>query len=316
MKKNINIYSLVLVLLSFAACEDLLQEDPPSNISLTSFYQSEDDATAGLYGAYSELYDVLPNLATYGEMNADNLTVSPIVPDNIEWDNFTYNSDVTGGLWANAFSGINRANEVILYTADIDFDAGQKADIIAEAKALRALYYFQLVRAMGGVPLYETPTAGFENIYAPRASEVEVYSLIIRDLEDAATELEPTGLAGRINADVASALLARIYLYQGDYANALKHAQTIINSGRYSLLADYADVFKPGNDNSMEHIYQLQYLSGETNNPIPGRYGPRAPSGPYGQTFWAVTTVTGVLRTIGGVRGRKPDLLPAVSDYF
>lgn len=149
------LYILGLVLICFAACEEVLVENPPSNISSTSFYQSEDDALAGLYGAYDNLYDVFSAMTLYGEINADDLTVSPLVSDSFEWDEFTYNSDVTNNLWRDAFAGINRANEVIVYTEEIDFDAGRKADLIAEAKALRALYYFQLVRAMGGVPLYE-----------------------------------------------------------------------------------------------------------------------------------------------------------------
>src|SRR5690606_23957729 len=115
----------------------------------------------------------------YGEVNADDLGISPIVSDAYSWDFFTYNSDVTGGLWSACYNGINRANEVILYTDRIDFNAEKKADIIAEAKALRAFYYFQLVRTMGGVPLYESPTAGFDNIDAPRATADEVYDLII-----------------------------------------------------------------------------------------------------------------------------------------
>ena len=293
MKKIVNTYLPGLILLLFASCEDVLVEDPPSNISSTSFYQSEDDALAGLYGAYSNLYDAFSSMLLYGEMNADDLTVSPIVPDNFEWDEFTYNSDVTGGLWADCFQGINRANEVVFYTEAIDFEASRKADLIAEAKALRAFYYFQLVRAVGGVPLYTTPTVGFDDIYAPRASADEVYSLIISDLEEAATELEATSLAGRINADVAHALLARIHLYRGNYAEALTYARNVISTGRYALLDDYAHVFEPEYDNSSEHIFQLQYLSGERNNWLPGRFGPRAPSGPYGNSFWAGTVVSG-----------------------
>ncbi len=116
--KNIFKLSLILLIAVFTfSCEDLLVEDPPSSISLSSFYQSESDALAGLYGAYGLMYNVMGrNPIYYGELNADNLTISPIVSDGIAWDEFTYNSDVTGGLWSGSFSGINRANEVILYT--------------------------------------------------------------------------------------------------------------------------------------------------------------------------------------------------------
>jgi len=111
--KNIFKLSLIaLIVLFTVSCENILVEDPPSSISLSSFYQSESDALAGLYGAYSIMYDVLGNNSVnYGELNADDLGISPIVSDRFEWDYFTYNSDVTGGLWSSCYSGINRANE-------------------------------------------------------------------------------------------------------------------------------------------------------------------------------------------------------------
>ncbi len=285
---------MVSFVMLIVSCENILDENPPSSISLSSFYQSESDAISGLYGAYSLMYNVSAGTGiNYGELNADNLAISPIVSDAFAWDEFTYNSDVTGGLWSNCYSGINRSNEVIKYAERIDMNEGTKADIIAEAKALRAFYYFQLVRTMGGVPLYEEPTVGFENIYAPRATEDEIYNVITRDLTDAATELEETSPAGRINANIASALLARVYLYRGDYQNALTYAQKVINSGKYDLFNDYATIFKPENDNGIEHIWQLQYLSGEINNGIPGNFGPRGIAGPYKNSFWANTIVGG-----------------------
>ena len=292
--KKIFKLSLIVILVLTISCENILVENPPSSISLSSFYLSESDALAGLYGAYQLMYNVSAGTAiSYGEANADNLTISPIVSDAYSWDEFTYNSDVTGGLWSSCYSGINRTNEVILYTDRIEMNAGTKADIIAEAKALRAFYYFQLVRVMGGVPLYETPTVGFDNIYAPRATEDEIYNVITRDLSGAAIELEVTSPAGRINANIASALLARVYLYRGDFTNALTYAKNVINSGKYALFPDYKDITNPTKNNGIEHIWQLQYLSGEINNSIPGSFGPRQAPGQYVKSFWAFTTVGG-----------------------
>ncbi len=295
MKKTlkIKIYIVILFVFPLKSCNDLLQEDPPSNISLANFYESEEDALVGLYGAYNNLYGLVSMEPNYGEMIADDMTISPIVPDAFEWDEFTFNSEVTDGLWSLCYSAINRTNEVIHCTEDIDFEAGRKADLIAEARALRAIYYFHLARAMGGVPLYDSPTVGFDNIYESKSTEDAIFNFIIQDLQIAANELEPSSPPGRINSDIANSLLARIYLYRGDFQNTLSHAEIVINSDRYRLLDDYADLFKPENDNSSEHIYQIQYLSGENNNPLPGRYGPRAPSGPYGNSFWAGTTIPG-----------------------
>jgi hypothetical protein len=88
-------------------------------------------------------------------------------------------------------------------------------------------------------------------------------------------------------------MLARVYLYKGDYQNALKYAKSVISSGKYDLFPDYADIFKPAKNNGIEHIFQIQYLTGERNSNIPGSYGPRAPAGPYRTSFWALTDVTG-----------------------
>lgn len=292
MKNIIKLSLFVLTLMFYVSCESILVEDPPSAISISSFYHTEKDALIGLYGAYSNIYDVTGITSiNYGELNADDAVISPLVADNFTWDKFTYNSEVTAGLWSGCFSGINKANEVILYTERIDFVT--KANIIAEAKALRAFYYFQLVQAMGGVPLYETPTIGFEAIYAPKATADEIYNLIFRDLKDAASELNVTSTPGRINAEIANALLARIYLFKGDYQNALTYAKKVITSGKYDLLQDYADIFKPSKNNSIEHIFQVQYLSGERNSGVPGSFGPRAPAGPYRTSFWALTDVPG-----------------------
>ena len=139
----------------------------------------------------------------------------------------------------------------------------------------------------------KTPTVGFENIYNPRATADEVYALILEDLKNAEKVLSPKSVAGRFNSLIATAFLARIYLYRGDFANALVYSKKVIDSGAYRLLADYADVFKTEKKNSAEHIYQLQFLSGEQNTSIPGVFGPRPPAGSYSASFWARTIVPG-----------------------
>jgi hypothetical protein len=291
--KNTFKYSLLFGPLLFViSCQGILEENPPSSISISSFYKSESDALIGLYGAYSNIYDISgTSCLNYGDLNADDLVIPPLVSDLFSWDKFTYNSEVTINLWSSCFSGINKANEVIFYTEKIDF--ANKAAIISEAKALRAYYYFQLVQVMGGVPLYETPTIGFDAIYASRATADEIYNMIFRDLKDAVSKLNSKSNSGRINSDVANALLARIYLYKGDYQNALTFAKNVINLGRYDLFANYADIFKPSSNNGIEHIFQVQNLSGERNSSVPGFFGPRAPAGVYRTSFWALTDVPG-----------------------
>jgi starch-binding outer membrane protein, SusD/RagB family len=293
--KYINLKSIIagICFFSLSACESLLIENPPSNISLASFYQNESDALSGLNGAYSELYSIYNgSFIDYSELMADDLKGSYINANNI-FDVFNINNETMGSLWQNAFQGVNLSNEVILYTERINASPEKKSAIIAEARALRALYYFNLVRAFGGVPVYTTPTVGFENIYNPRATADEVYKVILEDLKNAEKVLSPTSKAGRFNSLAATALLARIYLYRGDFTNALASAKKVIDSGKYRLLDDYADVFKTEKKNSPEHIFQVQYLSGDRNTSIPGAFGPRPPAGSFTSSFWAQTIVPG-----------------------
>ncbi|SMG39247.1 RagB/SusD family nutrient uptake outer membrane protein [Arenibacter troitsensis] len=307
--KNIKYFisALMSILLFMTSCESYLEENPAGNISIANFYSSEDDAIAGLYGVYNSVYGLYGNTAiNYGEVNADNATISPNVSDLFEWDEFTYNNGTTEGFWRTAYDGINLANEVALYTSEIDFDVEKRADIVSEAKALRALFYWHLVRAMGGVPIYETPTVGFDEVNSPRATSDEVYSLILRDLKEAALELPSTSAAGRLNAHIADALLARIYLYIGDYPNAYAHAKNVIDSNQYDLFPDYANAFKTEHNNGVEHVYQIQYLSGERNNSIPGSFGPRALPGPYGNSFWANTVVGGSIAPSAEFNANNP----------
>ncbi|QIP15068.1 RagB/SusD family nutrient uptake outer membrane protein [Spirosoma aureum] len=288
-KRFLSLINIILL----TGCEHILIENPSSNISSVNFYKNEADALSGLYGAYSQLYNIYNNsYIEYGELNADNLKGSYVNTGNI-FDMFSISNESTASFWQNSFSGVNLANEVIYYTDRIKAPADKKAIIIAEARALRAIYYFNLVRAMGGVPIYKTPTLGFENINNPRSTQEEVYTLIVEDLKNAENVLPRSSIAGRINSNIATALLARIYLFRSDFKNAFASAKRIIDSGKYKLFNDYTDAFKPDKKNGIEHIFQIQYLSGEQNSGIPGAFGPRSPAGPYNGTFWAKTSVSG-----------------------
>ncbi len=270
-----SLFKISIIALLLFSCEDVLIENPPSALSAESFYQSEEDAIAGLYGAYANIYSIYDVNSIYlGDLIADDLTISPIVSDLLGIEELTFTNEF-GSIWATSYSAINRVNVVISSIENIAFDANRKADLIAEAKALRALYYWNLVRFIGDVPLYEN--AGFTNeeLLAPRTPAEDVYAVVIRDLTDAVNELSDSNEPGRINSNIANALLARIYLYRGDYANALTHAKNVIDSGNYDLFSDYADVFKSDNNNGIEHIFQLQFVLGERHTTVPARFGIR-----------------------------------------
>jgi hypothetical protein len=148
--------------------------------------------------------------------------------------------------------------------------------VVGEAKYLRASMYFTLVRTFGGVPLWTKVVAASDDPHLPRSSAAEVYELIIKDLKEAAPAL-PASYSGtdigRVTKGAAHALLAKVYLQRGatlnvskpqDFAAAAAYADTVIRSGRYRLLPDYASVFSQDNENNAEVIFDSQGTYGST----------------------------------------------------
>lgn len=161
--------------------------------------------------------------------------------------------------WIGYYRGIYRANVAITNIPNVEMDETLKTRLIAENRFLRAYYYFFLVRSYGGVPLITTPLRP-EEFLQPRASAEQIYDLIVEDLLEAVAVLPEVYGAdemGRATQGAALGLLARVYLYRGDYPNALTQAEAVINSGRYGLLPDYATVFTDAGENSAESVFEI-----------------------------------------------------------
>ena len=163
--------------------------------------------------------------------------------------------------WINYYAAIFRCNKVIQAeeTADWGGDLAARGRIIGQARALRAILYFDLARMFGDVPLVTVPTE--ENL--PRTAASEVYKQIFEDLKYAAANIPANAFPldnrkendGRITKYAAEALLARAYLYYTGYygqenegctkQEAIDALEDIINNGGYELEAKYADLFMP-----------------------------------------------------------------------
>jgi hypothetical protein len=141
---------------------------------------------------------------------------------------------------------------------------------IAEARFLRAVYYFNMARYWGGVPIREHQTTSLENLEVSRNTVEEVYSLIISDLTYAeenlptVKEYAPIDI-GRATQAAASGLLAKVYLTRGEWSKTVSQTDKIIQSGLYSLNAGYADNFNLDKENGPESIFEIQYMAGSGN---------------------------------------------------
>nr|WP_295924163.1 RagB/SusD family nutrient uptake outer membrane protein [uncultured Dyadobacter sp.] len=264
---------LAVSLPTLYSCENhFLDENPQDFLSPVNFYQSEADANAAVIATYANLRGTYnQNMYFLADLPSDQTnpgTGSNIDRTNIDNFQFEPTNTITTAVWNESYSTINRANAVIERVPGITMDTGRKNAIIGEARFLRALSYFHLVRLFGGVPLRVQETTSLTGLDIARSPVEEVYALIIADLKEAEASLpdQQTGAnLGRASKGAASTLLAYVYLTKKDWTNAAAKSQEVIDKAAtygYSLFENAADIWKIQNENKQEHIFMCQYQSG------------------------------------------------------
>ncbi|MCU0355167.1 MAG: RagB/SusD family nutrient uptake outer membrane protein [Cytophagales bacterium] len=182
-----------------------------------------------------------------------------------DFDNFTTltpTNFILNDFWTGQYDGINKANQVIERVPAIEMDDTLKNRLIAEARTLRAYFYFNLVRAFGGVPrITQAPKA--EDRPQPRATAAEIYQLIEQDLTAAIPNLpEKSAYAGtelgRVTKGAAKGWLAKASMYQGKWADVLRLTDEIIASGEYDLSTPYNVIFTEAGENGRESVFEVQ----------------------------------------------------------
>lgn len=265
---------LLLSLTSSSCKKDFLDQTPEASIAGNNFYQSEADFKQAVNGTYAALRDMAGvNYWLFGEMRSDN-TYYQYNPSDRGYEQREFidqflvgaTAEPLSSYWQQNYTAIARSNEIISRITEKDFAETVKKQYTGEALFLRAFNYYNLVGQYGGVPLrLETTTAPDEAKSKGRATAEAVYAQIITDLSTAADLLPvkyPAAEAGRATAGTARTLLAKVYLIQKKYGEALAELRKVQGNG-YSLLARYADVFSPTNKNSSESIFEVQYIGAQ-----------------------------------------------------
>ncbi len=251
------IYLILSSGLLFASC-NFLNTDTYGYMNTDNLYHDEASCLAGLYG----VYDKLQASGAYGQNLWGDLDAGTdiLVYNRGYGENdpkvclYNYNNTVETleQTWKDLYEGINRANDYLeLIGRRTDEDCGgaaNKAMFIAEAKALRALYYMNLVAFWGEVPLRLEASRDLGVQQKPRASQKELYAQITSDLLDAEKGCLPAdelNAPGRIAKTTVQALLARAYMWEAGYPvyadtweDALKWAREVKNSGLHQLYRD------------------------------------------------------------------------------
>jgi hypothetical protein len=186
--------------------------------------------------------------------------------------------------WQQHYYGINRANIAVdgvsRTAASVFVTAGLQARLIGEAKFIRALLYFNLVRLFGPVPLIlHNPTGvDISSMAVARSPRDSVYAQIVGDLQDAIASLPasyPAADVGRVTSGAAHALLAKVYVTRRDWGLAQTELLKVLTAGTfagatgnygYGLFANYKDAFGKATKNGVEHVFSVEYqsLGGET----------------------------------------------------
>ncbi len=286
MKNKISIiYVLAIVTLMTTSCEKFLDKDPLGQIAQDEFFNSETNANAAVIGVYRTMmnsYSFGQSLVIVPEFSAMHVRHSAVYP---EYENFTEHkiqavNPWISNMWQAVYTTINAANQVIEEVPQMDellIPEEKKNIFVGEAKFIRALNYFFLVRAFNKVPLKLEYTKEGDNIDIPESSKEELYTQIVKDLTEAIEALPQenpnTGDAARGRAShwSAKALLAKVYLYQAemtnDYKKAAELANEVITSGGYNLVADYSTIWTTQNTN--EAIFEIQF-DDQATNPLAG----------------------------------------------
>lgn len=266
--RNRNTMTALLILLwPAASCKKLIEIPPNPPTSITETQQFSDSATTmtAVAGVYT--YSWGGNGFTYNDgylsvttgMSSDELSTTETGLDYQEFYSYSVTSlnDIATSMWADPYTGLYPVNAILKnITGNPNLSASFIQQITGEMKVVRALYYFNLVNVFGAVPLI-TSTDYTTNSAVPRTSVDSVYSQILADLTDAIQDLTPSypsSGAYRPNLYVASALLAKVYLYRQQWQNAYNAANTVIASGVYSLDPNLNTVFLDG---STEAIWQI-----------------------------------------------------------
>lgn len=268
MKHIIATLSILLVL--SAGCKRDFDAANPNAPTIESFWKTSDDAVKGINAVYGTFYRT-PALYSrwlyyHGILKSDEGFGSGGdggLNNLMRFNQTNYNDGLTSLTWETLYVGVFRANQVIANVPNIPMDENLKKRILAEAKFLRALFYFNLTLYYGRPPLLLTPSQTTDK--PANATTQEAYAQVAQDLNEAIPDLPEryTGPdLGRATKGAAYALLGKTHLQQKNYQAALDAFNWLVTGpGRqiYSLTENYRDNFLVSTENNSESVFEIQF---------------------------------------------------------
>lgn len=268
---NRRISSIVLLLMLLGlfstSCEDQLEENPPSLISLESL--NEETVESVIIGMYEPLTRARSRTFESRylrllELQAEYQWGRGGNRERISNYNFQEAANDKRSMWAAFYESVNRANTLIDLVGKSDLSVEDKNAAIAEAKFVRAMVYYQLVRIWGEIPLRVERVVDKDQAALGLSSIDNVYSQIIADLQDAEDilPLPEDASPGRATSGAAKAFLADVHLTRGNYADARDKAKEVIDNKAtygYKLVADFASLWSPTDATNSEDVFSIKF---------------------------------------------------------
>ncbi|WP_321281732.1 RagB/SusD family nutrient uptake outer membrane protein [Marinifilum fragile] len=292
MKKNI-IGLVCALLFVFAGCsEDFLERSPSDQVSSTNFFTQEKDLVYAVNAVYASI-GFNSWETTYGYstdlLRIENLTDNAL--DHHSWNAGFRLADGTASAydwyvehrWRERYRGIQRANRIFEGADGVtDINAEKKARLLAEAKFLRAYFYFDLVYLFGDVPFITNSLTPDEAAESTRTAKQTILDAILADLTAAATDLPisySSDNLGRVTKGAALSLKARILLYQEKWGEAAAAAKEVMDLAVYTIYPSYQKMFTYEGINNSEVIFDLQEMHEKQWNFTLQNYGPNSVGG-------------------------------------
>lgn len=296
---------------------------PEDELSSGTFFQTQDHADQAMMGVYNIMTDndVFGRQFAFDCLGGIGAGYDPYAYQSIARGTYTTSESAVSNKFQKLYEGISRANIVLQNVDNCDMNDDLKLQYKAEAKFMRALFYFTLLDFWGGVPIYDEETVvseDFMNMLEPRSTAEQVRAFIIEDLNDAIDylpgEWDNTN-SGRATCGAALALKGKVYLWNKQYQEALNCFNELLDNteGKYATYklyqptgdskTDYANLFKPGGDESSEMIFAIQNIGGVGQNfgmPMTFYMGTRASYGSCWNNMMVATTFADSYETRNG----------------
>lgn len=273
---------LLFLLIGLGSCKDFLEEPPRGQQNANTFFKTKEECTMAIMGCYwaadGDDWWKIDRTRMFGDVASDDAWKGNAIPgDQRELGDFGRffwdpNNEWFDNRWVHIYQSIGNCNFAIEGIGKAPIDETVKAQLIAEAKFLRAYNYFELVKGYGGVPLVVQPvTSPADAAKIKRSTREQCFEQIIKDFKEAAVDLPEKSARnasekGRATKGAANGYLAKAYLFTEKWSEAQQAAEAVINSKQYNLNDDFSKVWSVDNPNGNESIFEINYNASQTFN--------------------------------------------------